>query len=159
MSWNALKAVVPGALYSSERIPSAPGVLLQFVSFVAVLTSSTLGSRSRSSSSCNASWSTVDGRFRSWLKRSSHFALIPSLSLMMAEPLANVGGRGGVGGGGERSIFGRAIDGLGSAVQHLGVVGVGVELHFFSFLLPPSVLHAAKLSLGSALTVSVSVAP
>ena len=46
-------------------------------------------------------------------------------------------------------------DGLDSAVQHLGVVGVGVELHFFSFLLSPSVLHTVKLSLGSGLTVPV----
>ena len=42
-------------------------------------------------------------------------------------------------------------------VAHLGVVGVGTELHFF--LLPPCVLHAAKLSLDSGLTVPVSVAP
>ena len=44
-------------------------------------------------------------------------------------------------------------------VQFCRNVGVSVELHFFSFLLPPSVLYAAKLSLGSDLTVSVSVAP
>ena len=54
------------------------------------------------------------------------------------------------------STSGRAIDGLGSAVQHLGVFD-GVELHFFSCLFPLSVLHAAKLSLGSGLTVPVSV--
>ena len=61
MSWNVLKAVVPSALHSSAGISSAPGVLQLFISFMAVLTSSTLGGRSRSSSRgfrgicCNAS--------------------------------------------------------------------------------------------------------
>ena len=85
------------------------------------------------------------------MKCSSHLPLIPSLFYVMVEPSADI--RGGC------STSGRTIDGLDSVVQHLRAVGVSVELHFFSFLLPPSVLYAAKLSLGSDLTVSVSVAP
>ena len=50
MSWNGLKAVVPSALYTSAGIPSALGVLPLFISFMAVLTSLTLGGRSRFSS-------------------------------------------------------------------------------------------------------------
>ena len=50
MSWNALKAVVPCAFYCSAGISSAPRVLPLFIFFMAVLTSSTLRGRSRSSS-------------------------------------------------------------------------------------------------------------
>ena len=34
------------------------------------------------------------------------------------------------------------IDGIDSAVQNLAFVGVGVELHFFGFLLPPLILRS-----------------
>ena len=43
---------------------------------------------------------------------------------MMVEPSVDFG-EGGC------STSGRAIDGLDSAVEHLGFIGVGVELHFF----------------------------
>ena len=76
---------------------------------------------------------------------------------MMVTPSVGARREGG-GGGWAGDTSGRVIDGLDSAVQDLGV-GVGVELHFFGSLSTPSVLHAAKLSLGSGLTVPVSVAP
>ena len=47
MSWNALEVVVPSALYSSARIPSALEGMPQLISFMLVMTSCTLGNRSR----------------------------------------------------------------------------------------------------------------
>ena len=90
-------------------------LLPEFISFMVVLASSTLGGKSRSSrrgfwgTCCNGSWSTIDGRFSSWLQCSSYFALIPSLPLIMVEPSTDVNWGVGEGGGG-CSTSGGAID-------------------------------------------------
>lgn len=76
--------VVQNNLYRSTGIQSFPGNFLQLTSFAIVLTPSTLGGRSRSLSRgfwdicCYASWKTVYGRLRRWLKYSSHLSPIPS---------------------------------------------------------------------------------
>ena len=89
MSRNSLKAVVLRAWYSSTEIPSAPGALPQLFFYGCFDRIHTFWEFC-----CNASWSTVGGKFRSWLKCSSYLALISSLSLMMAEPPVDVRGKG-----------------------------------------------------------------